>query len=159
MRAQTQAPISPPRGPQQQRHRGWSALRWWLAGVLLMALAIQLVPYGHNHTNPPVGVEPAWPSAQARQLVVRTCFDCHSNQTTWPWYANVAPVSWLIQRDVDAGRAHLNFSQWNGPREGGVAEPVQEGSMPPWYYTLLHPGAHLSPAETQALVRALAGLR
>lgn len=159
MRAQTQAPTPPPRRPHQQRRRGWSALRWWLAGVLVMALAIQLVPYGHDHTNPPVGVEPAWPSAQARQFAVRACFDCHSNQTTWPWYANVAPVSWLIQRDVEAGRAHVNFSQWKGPHEGGVVEPVQEGSMPPWYYTLLHPKARLSPAETQALVQALAGLR
>jgi hypothetical protein len=110
------------------------------------------------HTNPAVGTEPAWPSAQARQLAVRACFDCHSNQTTWPWYANVAPMSWLIQRDVDAGRARLNFSQWTQLHKSGVAEPVQEGSMPPWYYTLLHPSARLSPTETQTLVQALSAL-
>lgn len=132
---------------------------WWLAGLAVAAVTIQVIPYGHAHTNPPVQTEPAWPSAQVRQLAVRACFDCHSNQTTWPWYSNVAPISWLIQRDVDAGRARLNFSQWNLPHEGGVAEPVQEGSMPPWYYTLIHPSAKLSTAETQALVQGLSALR
>lgn len=155
----TKMQTSPPSRPQQRRFRGWSGVRWGLAGLLVAAVAIQLIPYGHGHSNPPVNVEPAWPSAQVRQIAVRACFDCHSNQTTWPWYANVAPVSWLIQRDVDAGRARLNFSQWNLPHEDGVAEPVQEGSMPPWYYTLLHPTARLSPTETQTLVQALAALR
>lgn len=153
------APLHRPVPPRPQRRRwGWSALRWWLAGLLVAGLAIQLIPYGHGQTNPPVGVEPAWSSAQARQLAVRACFDCHSNQTTWPWYADVAPVSWLIQRDVDAGRARLNFSQWTQRHEGGVAEPVQEGSMPPWYYTLLHPTARLSPTETHRLIQALTAL-
>ncbi len=90
------------------------------AGCLVLAAAgfglLQLVPYGRNHTNPPVAAEPAWASAQTRALAVRACFDCHSNETTWPWYSNVAPVSWLIQRDVDEGRRRLNFSEWNTTR-------------------------------------------
>src|SRR5574340_945670 len=72
-----------------------------LAGFLL----IQLVPYGRNHTNPPVTGEPRWDSPQTRALAARACFDCHSNETKWRWYSNIAPISWLIQRDVDSGRA------------------------------------------------------
>jgi hypothetical protein len=65
-------------------------------GVLILA---QLVPYGRN-PNPPVQQEPPWNLAETRVLTERACFDCHSNETRWPWYSNVAPVSWLVQRDV-----------------------------------------------------------
>jgi hypothetical protein len=70
--------------------------------VGLLAVA-QAIPYGRGHSNPPVTKEPAWDSSRTRELAKRACFDCHSNETTWPWYSNVAPESWLIQRDVDAG--------------------------------------------------------
>ena len=133
-------------------------VRLGAGGLIALLLAIQLVPYGHQHTNPPVGTEPAWPSAQTRQLAVRACYDCHSNQTVWPWYSNIAPMSWLVQRDVIEGRARVNFSQWNRSRTGGLAEPVQKGSMPPWYYVLLHPQAQLSPSERQTLVQGLTAI-
>ena len=128
-----------------------------VAAVLIGFGLLQLVPYGRNHTNPPVAAEPAWYSPQTRALAKRACFDCHSNETTWPWYSNVAPFSWLIQRDVDEGRRRLNFSEWNRPRRerermGGI---VAEGEMPPWYYILLHPTANLSDAETQQLANGL----
>lgn len=115
--------------------------------------AIQLVPYGRNHVNPPVISEPRWSSPKTRELAVRACFDCHSNETVWPWYASVAPVSWLIQRDVDEGRNELNFSQWNSVQEEGdeSAEKLLEGEMPQWYYTLLHPAAKLSTTEVTSL--------
>jgi len=80
-----------------------------LAGVIVL-IAIQLVPYGHAHTNPPVTGDPQWDSPQTRELAKRACFDCHSNETVWPWYSNIAPVSWLIQHDVDEGRSRMNFS-------------------------------------------------
>jgi mono/diheme cytochrome c family protein len=67
-----------------------------LITVLLFFLVIQLLPLGKQHTNPPVLQEPAWDSQQTRQLAQRACFDCHSNETVWPWYGTVAPVSWLI---------------------------------------------------------------
>ena len=97
--------------------------------------------------------EPAWDSAQTRQLAVRACFDSHSNQTVWPWYSNVAPVSWLVQRDVQEGRRTVNYSEWDRPQEeaGESAKTVQNGTMPPWYY----PWAGLSSAEREALVRGL----
>ena len=136
-----------------------------VAGLVAAALIgfglLQLVPYGRNHTNPPVSAEPAWDSPQTRDLAKRACFDCHSNETTWPWYSNVAPVSWLIQRDVDEGRLRLNFSEWNRPQRerGRLARIVNEGEMPPWYYVILHPTANLSTAETQQLVNGLNATR
>ncbi len=127
-----------------------------LAGVGLFLL-IQLIPYGHNHTNPPVVQEPAWDSPQTRALAVRACFDCHSNETAWPWYTSVAPVSWLIQRDVDGGRRRLNFSEWTGPtrRTSEVARVVAEGEMPMAIYLVMHPSARLTQTETDQLVQGL----
>lgn len=132
--------------------------RVFFTGLAISAalfLAIQLVPYGRNHANPPTRSEPRWSSPQARELAVRACFDCHSNETSWPWYASVAPVSWLIQRDVDEGRRELNFSEWNKAQEEAEesAEKLLEGEMPQWYYTLLHPAAKLSTAEVRSLAR------
>jgi hypothetical protein len=131
-------------------------IRLLLAGVGLLVL-IQVVPYGRSHANPPVGQEPKWNSALTRELAVRACFDCHSNQTGWPWYSSVAPISWLIQHDVDEGRRILNFSEWGPASPGGeeVAAPVRGGSMPRPYYVPLHPAAGLSDRERAELVQGL----
>jgi mono/diheme cytochrome c family protein len=134
-----------------------SWVKWGLAALLAGFLVIQLVPYGRNHDNPPVVAEPTWDSAQTRELAVRACFDCHSNETVWPWYSNVAPISWLVQRDVDEGREDLNYSEWNRPQEAGEsAETVREGSMPPRSYLLTHPEARLTDAELATLAAGLA---
>ena len=126
-----------------------------LALVLLVLLA-QAVPYGRAHTNPPVRAEPAWSGAQTRALADRACFDCHSNDTRWPWYSHVAPLSWTIQRHVDDGRAELNFSEWDRRQDADdIAEEVLEGSMPPRSYLLLHPEARLSAVEVRALLDGL----
>jgi hypothetical protein len=125
-----------------------------LAGLAVVLLLIQLVPYGRDHTNPPVVAEPAWNSPETRTLVQRTCFDCHSNETVWPWYSNVAPISWLVQRDTDEGRQKLNFSEWGtGEQETEeMYQTVAEGNMPPSTYLITHPEARLSAAEKQALL-------
>lgn len=126
-------------------------------GLLALFILIQLVPYGRDHENPPVTAEPQWDSPQTRELAQRACFDCHSNQTQWPWYSNVAPVSWLVQHDVDEGREKLNLSEWDKPqREGHEAvEVIEEGEMPMAIYLPLHPEAKLSPEETQQLIKGL----
>jgi hypothetical protein len=146
----------PPAGRPPRRFLSWT-LRIGLAAVVVFGLA-QLVPYGRAHTNPPVQAEPHWNTPETRALAKRACFDCHSNLTTWPWYSNVAPVSWLLQRDVDSGRSALNFSEWNRPQEnaGDAVEAVSNGSMPPWYYTIRHPKAKLSGADQRALMAGLA---
>lgn len=94
-------------------------LLWGLVlAVGILLVAIQAVPYGRSHTNPPVHGEPAWDSPRTRELAVRACYACHSNETTWPWCSNLAPISWLVQYDVDQGRAELNFLGVGGRRAG-----------------------------------------
>jgi hypothetical protein len=122
--------------------------------VLLGAVLIQFIPFGRTHTNPPETREPEWSSPQTRELMRRACFDCHSNQTVWPWYSNITPVSWLVQRDVNDGRRHLNFSEWDRPQRHAkdVAAQVKADEMPPWFYLPMHPAAKLTAAEKQALL-------
>jgi mono/diheme cytochrome c family protein len=106
-------------------------------GIALLGLlaALQLVPYGRGHTNPAARVEPRWDGPATRALAVRACYDCHSNETVWPWYSHVAPVSWLTQRDVAEGRRKLNFSEWDrGQKEARESgKTVRKGTMPPWF--------------------------
>lgn len=130
-----------------------TAIRWGLLTLAALLVLVQVVPFGRDHTNPPVRREPAWDTPQTRELAARVCFDCHSNQTVWPWYAHVAPVSWLVQRDVHEGRRELNFSEWDRPQKEAreSASTVRKGSMPPWYY----PWARLSAVERAALIRGL----
>lgn len=136
----------------------WKALvrilLWSIAGALVLA---QFVPYGRKHVNPSVVVEPPWNLPTTRTLAERACFDCHSNQTRWPWYSHVAPASWLLQGHVGEGREALNFSEWNRAYEEAheAGETVIEGSMPPKSYLLLHPEARLDTAELTALARGL----
>lgn len=133
-------------------------LRFAILAIVVLLVLIQLVPYGRAHTNPPVVQEPAWDSPATRALAKRACFDCHSNETAWPWYTNVAPVSWMIQRHVDEGRQRLNFSDWGNSRErelDEIAEVILEGEMPLPNYLPMHPEARLTPAEKQALIDGL----
>lgn len=129
-----------------------------LLAVIVGFAAIQVVPFGRNHTNPPVRAEPQWDNPHTRQLAVAACFDCHSNQTNWAWYSNVAPMSWLIQRDVEEGREELNFSEW-GPAAveevEDVGESVREGKMPPRAYLVMHSEANLSSVDRVSLVDGL----
>ncbi len=129
-------------------------------GGIGLFLIIQLIPYGRGHNNPPVVREPAWDNAATRELVRRARFDCHSNQTVWPWYAGIAPASWLVYHDVAEGRGKLNFSDWlNGRREGEkggeIRKEIEEGEMPPFSYRLAHPEARLSGGEKQFLIKGL----
>jgi mono/diheme cytochrome c family protein len=132
-----------------------------LAALAAVFLLLQIVPYGRAHDNPTVVAEPNWDSLQTRELATRACFDCHSNETTWPWYSNIAPVSWLVQHDVEEGRAHLNFSNWGHSGEEGeeaeeMGETVLEGEMPMRNYLITHPAARLTDAERAALAQGLA---
>ncbi|HSD89639.1 MAG TPA: heme-binding domain-containing protein [Kofleriaceae bacterium] len=125
-----------------------------LIGILVLA---QLVPYGRDHSNPRVVAEPSWNLTSTRDLAKRACFDCHSNETAWPWYSHVAPISWLVQHDVDEGRDVLNFSDWSRSYEeaGEAAGTVLDNEMPPASYTILHPEARLSVNEKRQLADGL----
>jgi len=134
---------------------------WLTRSLTVLAVGgvlIQAVPYGRDHTNPAITGAPNWDSPATRELARRACFDCHSNEVHWPWYSHVAPVSWLVQRDVDEGRAVFNVSEWNRPQEEAAesAESVRSGEMPLGPYLWLHPTARLKATETAALIAGLA---
>jgi hypothetical protein len=124
-------------------------------GIPAALILIQLVPV--DRTNPPVTRELRWDTEQTRAIAERACFDCHSNQTKWPWYAYVAPVSWRLADHVEHGREHMNFSEWGRPNEDfeEVEEVLKEGEMPLSDYLRLHPEARLTPEETSALLEGL----
>ena len=93
-----------------------------------------------------------------RAMLDRSCADCHSNRTRWPWYSAVAPVSWLVAADVEEGREHLNFSAWGSysrkrqaSRMEMIATVVDKDEMPMKSYLLLHPDAELSEADKDLL--------
>ncbi len=116
-------------------------------GLLAVFVLIQFVPYGRNHNNPPVIARFKWTSAQARAIAKRACYDCHSNQTAWWWAVDIAPFSWLAQHDISAGRARLNFSDWNGTLSPQGLQYALSHGMPPVQFTLIHPNAKLNAAE------------
>jgi hypothetical protein len=131
----------------------------FLAIVVGLFVVIQLIPIGLLRTNPPVVAEPPWDSPATRALAKRACFDCHSNETVWPWYSRVAPVSWLVVLDTVRGRRALNFSEWGtGRREHEIDEVgrvVSRGEMPPSTYLFTHPDAKLTPDERRQLADGL----
>ena len=129
-----------------------------LFSAVILFVVIQFVPFGRDHTNPPVVAEPVWDSPQTRTLFMRACADCHSNETVWPWYSHVAPFSWLVAHDVEEGREHLNISRWGHQKknEGDeAAEEVEEGEMPPAIYLPTHPEARLNSDEKAQLIAGL----
>lgn len=124
-------------------------------GLAALFLAIQLVPAGR--TNPPVTKSIEAPP-EVMTILRRSCFDCHSNETKWPWYAYVAPVSWLVVHDTDEGRHELNFSHWGDlsqtKRESNsvrVVEEIEDGEMPMEAYLWMHGDAAVSDAELEVL--------
>lgn len=122
-------------------------------------VAIQMVPYGREHANPAPTGEPAWSSPRTRDLMVSACYGCHSNQVEWPWYSNIAPISWAITDHVDEGRDEVNYSEFatDPGNADETIEVIQDGSMPPADYTAfgLHPEADLSDDEIAELIAAL----
>ena len=125
--------------------------------LVVVLIVIQFIPV--EKSNPPERADPPAP-AEVQALLRRACYDCHSNETKWPWYARIAPASLLIARDVRKGRRELNFSLWEkyaDPRKAKklkeIAKEVGDGDMPLFFYTPLHPDAKLSPAERERIVK------
>ena len=139
--------------------RSWKKILLWAIGVAVVVfLLIQLVPYGRSsHSNPPATNPFQWTDPQAEAIARESCYDCHSNETEWWWATNIAPFSWLVQRDVDGGRAEFNFSEWDGQPSVEAIRRSSTGEMPPFQYTLIHPGAKLTDAEKQTLRAGLRG--
>lgn len=134
-----------------------------IAGALLLLVGfiiIQFAPLARHQVNPPIQQEPDWDSPETRSLAERACFDCHSNETEWPWYGKIFPMSVKLQEDVYKGRERLNFSEWSRETDKEtnteqMVELVSKGEMPLPYYLVLHPEAQLSEAETSRLINGL----
>jgi hypothetical protein len=125
--------------------------------VAVVLLVAQLLPLGPDRTQDGAPVAIAWPDEETRALAERACTDCHSPNTDWPWYASIAPASWIVADHVAEGRAMLDFSLPGGGSEEAqeAGESIREGEMPPGYYTFLHPAARLSRAEKATLAAGL----
>lgn len=127
-----------------------------LLGLAVVLLGIQLIR--PEKSNPPITKEVDAP-AEVKQLLERACYDCHSNETKWPWYSNLAPVSWLVAHHVDEGRRELNFSEWDTYDAKRVAhkleeteEMIESGEMPEALYVVGHAEAKLTDAEKKILI-------
>ena len=140
-------------------------LRGALVGFLGLVIGIQVIRPAR--TNPPVDpshtLEAVVPvPTQVESVLQRACNDCHSDLTRWPWYSNVAPVSWFVINDVDGGRRHVNFSEWlrrdtKNPAEytrerfQAICRQVETHNMPLTSYLLVHRAAHLSRSDIETI--------
>ena len=138
-------------------------------GVFKKILIVLLVIFGVmqffriNKTNPKVEkakdfLAIAQPPADIEKIIRSACYDCHSNETVYPWYSNVAPVSWFLEHHIEEGREHLNFSVWGDYPEKKAnhklhecEEEVEEGEMPLNSYTWTHGDAKLSSEQKEKL--------
>jgi hypothetical protein len=139
----------------------WRVLRWL---VVIFACLFVLAQFSRPaRTNPVVDQSLELESRLqvsplVSAIIERSCNDCHSNKTRWPWYSNVAPVSWLVVDDVNEGRRNLNFSEWGRytkrDTEGllkQICQEVKAGAMPLSIYTPMHPGSKLSAEDKKIL--------
>ena len=127
------------------------------ATLLLLLIAVQFVPLGAERDNPPSAATIGGPP-EVVEILRGACFDCHSNETHWPFYSYVAPMSWLVTGDVAGGRSRLNFSDWEELRSGfqkrfarRIVERVEAGEMPLWQYRTVHWGATISADQLNTL--------
>ena len=137
----------------------WKMSKWGVGILVCLFVIVQFIPV--DRTNPPIRSELNWDSPRTQDLARRACLDCHSNETIWPWYSKIAPVSWLIVYDVNEGRDELNFSEIGNNSDDEPAELVDEieetirnGSMPPWNYVLADRNTRrLSATEKDDLIQ------
>ncbi len=154
-----------PGGPKENRGRRSARMRVLALLAALCVVTLQFLP-GPPKTNPPVvperTIEANLPvPAPVSSLLHRVCANCHSNETRWPWYARIAPVSWAIANDVNSARRVMNLSEWSsGPGANRTTAiswltmacaDVEADLMPLPRYRLLHPEARLSDQEKEML--------
>jgi hypothetical protein len=141
---------------------GRGAFRTILGSAAIAILAAQLVR--PDRSNPAVQGDLSAPPV-VKNALERGCYDCHSNQTRWPWYSAVAPFSWWIHHDVDEGRRRFNFSSWTDytsdpgtedQKLDEVARLIASHAMPPQYYIMMHPEARLTSEDRIAITRWIA---
>jgi hypothetical protein len=128
---------------------------------ILGFVVLQVIPGGSINPkfaapgNPEVTYTIQWDSAQTEQLARAACFDCHSNETKYPWYSNIAPMSWLVNKDINEGRRKMNFSTGSHLFTDEMEEQISKGMMPLPIYLPLHPEANLTAEQKQQLIDGL----
>ena len=142
-----------------------------VTGFVLLAGVVGIQAMRPDRANPPTAAEQHLAarmpiSLEAAAVLDRSCRDCHSNQTRWPWYTEVAPVSWFVANHVNHGRSHLNYSEWDKYPASKAAHKLEEmceeargGNMPLPSYLWIHRGAKLSPADIETLCAWTAAAR
>jgi cytochrome c551/c552 len=134
-----------------------------VAAIIMAATQFAQFP----RTNPPVKGNLAAPG-NVGEIIRHACYDCHSNETQWPWYSKIAPASWLAYRHVMEARARLNFSEWadyaydpgtEAHKLEEIERLIKSGAMPPWYYRLMHPRGRLTDAQRITVLRWIEGKR
>jgi hypothetical protein len=138
----------------------WRLLKRVAFGAIALVVLIQLVPYGRAHKDPHGSRQARFAHASTQRLFDGACADCHSDHTSWPLYSNVAPISWLVQRDVDGGRRRMNLSEWDKrqPELREVERVILGGGMPPLQYKVVHGRSRLSSAEKRQLAAGFRAL-
>ena len=123
--------------------------------AILAIVGAQFWPVDRD--NPAARGDPEAP-VDVLAVLKRACYNCHSNETIWPWYGYVAPFSWILADHIEEGRAELNFSEWSAypvkrqiKKREEIIEELEEGEMPPSYYSLMHGDASVSEEELAAL--------
>jgi Haem-binding domain len=138
-----------------------AVLKYAGVAILLITVGIQFIRPAR--TNPPIDPSDTLPAraqvpADVAAILDRGCRDCHSNQTRWPWYSNVAPVSWFVIDHVKHGRSHFNYSEWSKYSAAEASkllknscELTRKGAMPMASYLWMHRSARLSAADVDAV--------
>ncbi|HXC31211.1 MAG TPA: heme-binding domain-containing protein [Verrucomicrobiae bacterium] len=137
-------------------------VKWIVVGAIAFLILIQAIQ--PSRTNPAVVPSRSLEAhvevpAQVQAVLKRSCYDCHSSSTVWPWYSHVAPVSWYVVHDVNTGRGHVNFQNWEAQineQEGKehlglICKLVRQGQMPPADYRFMHEGTNVTPEETATI--------
>ncbi len=132
-----------------------------LFGLVAVLVIIQFIRPGRNESNAasPNDISAAYPVPEGIQVILKTsCYNCHSNNTTYPWYSNIQPIGWWLQKHVDDAKKELNFSEFGTYTEKRakhkfeeIGDEVSEGEMPLKTYAIMHTEARLTPEQTKAL--------
>lgn len=141
------------RPPERSKLKKWGQIT---LGVLVVSfVGIQFVPVAAMEN--PASQPPLQEPPEVVAILKRACYDCHSHEVRWPWYSRIAPVSWLVARDVVEGRKGINFSEWPEDEEDRAFnreqtwDSVESGEMPLWFYLPVHPEANLTEADKAVL--------
>ena len=138
-------------------------LKWGISALVVVFAALQF--FQPARTNPPLKADFLKATAAPPEVAAmfrEACYDCHSDETRWPWYSRVAPMSWQVAQDVNDGRQHLNLSEWpaDNPDRArkkieDMSDEIDNGDMPLKKYTLIHRDARLTPEQRDTLTHWL----